>query len=272
MLGAPALIPSPSSNGLSVGPFVLHAYGLMYVVGLLAAIWITRRRWRGDPNLVYAVVVVAFPAGVLGGRLYFDITTPDQVQSGLLGPLAIWSGGLGIWGGVLAGTLAGIWVLRRRGANVAAFLDAAAPGMLVAQGIGRIGNYFNQELFGKPSSLPWALKIDAVHRPPGYEHFASFQPTFLYELIWNVSLAVVLIWIGSRRRLPAPAVFALYVGGYALARIFEELLRIDPANHVLGLRLNFFVAVGTFVAASAWLVGILTRSRATGRGVALEAA
>jgi prolipoprotein diacylglyceryl transferase len=234
-------IPSPSSSGLHLGPFFFHAYGLAYVFAVAAAILITRRRW-GDRQLVNEVALWGFPAGLIGGRIYFVITTPSQVPDHWWGPFAIWQGGLGIWGGIALGTLAGLWVLRRRGADIPKFMDAAAPALLVAQAIGRVGNYFNQELFGKPTTLPWGLKIDLAHRPPGYEQFATFQPTFLYEILWNLSLAGFLVWLGRTRRVRAPGLFALYVAGYSAFRMFEETLRIDYSNHVLGLRLNFFVA------------------------------
>ncbi len=133
-------------------------------------------------------------------------------------------------------------MLRRRGADVPAFLDAAAPGLLVAQAIGRVGNYFNQELFGRPTGLPWGLRIDPEHRPARYAASATFHPTFLYELIWNLGLAGALVWLGHRYRIRPPGLFALYVAGYSFFRIFEELLRVDPAHHILGLRLNFFLA------------------------------
>lgn len=158
------------------------------------------------------------------------------------GPLAIWKGGLGIWGGIALGTLAGLVVLHCRRADIPTFLDAAAPGLLVAQAIGRIGNYFNQELFGGPTNLPWALRIDPAHRPAGYAQYATFQPTFLYELLWNLALAGVLVWLWRRRAVRPPGLFALYVAGYSLGRIGEELLRVDPAHRILGLRLNFYVA------------------------------
>jgi prolipoprotein diacylglyceryl transferase len=147
-------------------------------------------------------------------------------------------------------------VLRRRGADIPAFLDAAAPGLLVAQAMGRIGNYFNQELFGGPTSLPWGLKIDAAHRPAHYAQYTTFHPTFLYELIWNVALAGALVWLGRRGRVRAPGLFALYVAGYSGFRIFEELLRVDPAHHFLGLRLNFFVATILCAAGLAWFARI----------------
>jgi prolipoprotein diacylglyceryl transferase len=250
-----ASIPSPSDNGFHLGPLFVHAYGLAYAVGVAAAIAVATRRWqaqRGSRALVHEVALWGFPAGIVGGRLYFLATSWDQAPHTWWGPFAIWRGGLGIWGGIAAGTLVGIWVLRRRGADVARFLDAAAPGLLVAQAIGRTGNYFNQELFGRPTDLPWGLRIDPAHRPSGYEQFATFQPTFLYELIWNVALAVGLVLLGRRRRIRAPGLFALYVAGYSGFRIFEEILRVDPAHYILGLRLNFFVSSALFVAGLAW--------------------
>jgi prolipoprotein diacylglyceryl transferase len=147
-------------------------------------------------------------------------------------------------------------VLRRRGASIPLFLDAAAPGLLVAQAIGRVGNYFNQELFGGPTTLPWGLEIAPAHRPAGYAQYATFHPTFLYELIWNLLLAGALVWLGRRRTIRAPGLFALYVAGYSFARIGEELLRVDPAHHILGLRLNLYVASILCVAGIAWFIRI----------------
>jgi prolipoprotein diacylglyceryl transferase len=172
---------------------------------------------------------------------------------------------LGIWGGIALGTAVGIWRLRRHQADVAAFLDAAAPALLVAQSIGRVGNYFNQELFGKPTSLPWALEIDVAHRPDGYERFATFHPTFLYEIVWNLALAAFLVWLGHHRRIRPPGLFALYVTGYSLFRILEERLRIDPAHHILGLRLNFYLASALTLAGAVWFA-ISQRSGSSRRG------
>src|ERR1700730_11567653 len=252
-------IPSPSSNGLHVGPLFVHAYGLAYVFAVAAAIAVTTRRWEargGDPALVREVAIWGFPAGLIGGRLYFLATSWDQVPKHWWGPFAIWSGGLGIWGGVAGGTLGGLWVLRRRHVDIASFMDAAAPGLLVAQAIGRIGNYFNQELFGEPTTLPWGLEISPSHRPAGYGSYATFHPTFLYEMIWNLLLAAALVWLGRTRNVRAPGLFALYVAGYSLARIGEELLRVDPAHHIFGLRLNFYVATILCLAGLAWFARI----------------
>jgi prolipoprotein diacylglyceryl transferase len=252
-----AAIPSPSSNVLHLGPLTVHWYGVMYAVAVLAAILVTARRWErvgGDRALVYQVALWGFPAGIVGGRLYFLATSWNEVPDHWWGPFAVWQGGLGIWGGIAAGTLAGMLVLRRHHADIPRFLDAAAPALLVAQSIGRVGNWFNQELFGGPTSLPWGLEISPAHRPAGYAHDATFHPTFLYEIVWNLGLAAGLVWLGHHRRIRPPGLFALYVAGYSLGRVGEELLRVDPAHHILGFRLNFFVAVVLFVAATTWFL------------------
>jgi prolipoprotein diacylglyceryl transferase len=264
----PAYIPSPSTNGVHIGPFFLHVYGLMYVFAVAGAILVSSRRWRkegGDPNLPYEVALWAFPAGLIGGRIYFLITTPSQVPDHWWGPFAIWPGGLGIWGGIAGGALVGLLVVRRRLSkpDVRRFMDCVAPGLLVAQSFGRVGNYFNQELFGKPSTLPWALKISPSHRPPGYMHYATFQPTFLYEIIWNLSLAAFLVWLGHHRKIRPPGLFALYVAGYSAFRLLEENLRIDYSVYVLGMRLNFWIALALFLIGVAWFI-------ATQRGVTWE--
>lgn len=202
-----ASIPSPASNGIHLGPLEVRVYGLMYLLGLFAAIAITARRWErqgGSRELVYEVALWAFPAGLIGGRLYFLATSWNEVPDHWWGPLAVWRGGLGIWGGIALGTVAGVLVLRRRGADIPRFLDAAAPALLVAQAIGRVGNYFNQELFGGPTNLPWGLEIDEAHRPDGYAAYDTFHPTFLYELSWNLGLAAALVWLGHHRQIRPP--------------------------------------------------------------------
>jgi prolipoprotein diacylglyceryl transferase len=250
-----ASIPSPSANGIHIGPLELRAYGLGYVVAIVAAVAITARRWvahGGDRDLPMQVAVWAVPAGLIGGRLYYLATSWDEVPDHWWGPFAVWKGGLGIWGGIALGTLVGIWRLRRAGVDVARFMDAAAPALLVAQAIGRVGNWFNQELFGRPTDLPWGLEIDREHRPARYAADPTFHPTFLYEIVWNLSLATALVWLGHHRTIRPPGLFALYVAGYSAFRIFEELLRVDPAHHILGLRLNFFLACTLTVAGLAW--------------------
>jgi prolipoprotein diacylglyceryl transferase len=250
-------IPSPSFNGIHVGPFEIRIYGLCYVLAVLAAVAITTRRWEaqgGSRELVQEVALWGFPAGIVGGRLYFLATSWNEVPDHWWGPFAVWKGGLGIWGGIALGTAVGIWRLRRTRVDVALFLDAAAPALLVAQAIGRVGNYFNQELYGRPTSLPWGLEIDPEHRPARYADSATFHPTFLYEIVWNLALAAFLVWLGRRRAIRPPGLFALYVAGYSAFRIFEELLRVDPAKHVLGLRLNFFLAAVLTAAGLTWFV------------------
>jgi prolipoprotein diacylglyceryl transferase len=259
-----AFIPSPPTNGFHIGPVFFHAYGLAYVFAVIAAVTITVRRWEargGGRELVYDVATWGFPAGVVGGRLYFLATSWNEIPHVWWGVFAVWSGGLGIWGGVALGTVAGIWRVRRTGASWTLFANAIAPALLVAQAIGRVGNYFNQELFGKPSTLPWALEISPAHRPAAYAHYATFQPTFLYELIWNLLLAGALVWLGRRKDIRPPGLFALYVAGYSFARIGEELLRVDPAHHILGLRLNFYVAIILCLAGIAWFVRIQRGAR-----------
>jgi prolipoprotein diacylglyceryl transferase len=261
-----AYIPSPANNGFYIGPLFFHAYGICYVFAVTAAIMITRRRWAkagGNPDIVYEVAKWGFPSGLIGARIYFLITTPSQMPDHWWGPFAIWDGGLGIWGGIAGGVAAGVWYLRKHLSwpDIYRFMTAATPSLLVAQSIGRIGNYFNQELFGKPSTLPWALKISYVHRPPGYGQYATFQPTFLYEIIWNLVLAAVLIWLDNRRKIRPPALFPLYVAGYSAFRIFEETLRIDYSVHIIGMRLNFWIALIGTLAGLFWFFRIQTRDR-----------
>jgi prolipoprotein diacylglyceryl transferase len=259
-------IPSPSANGFHIGPLFVHAYGLAYVVAVAAAVTITRRRWEahgGDREVVYDAALWGFPAGIVGARVYFIVTSWNQVPAHWWGPFAIWKGGLGIWGGIAVGTLVVLWRLRRAGLAIAPALDAAAPGLLVAQAIGRVGNYFNQELFGGPTNLPWALRIDVAHTPPGYPIGTTFQPTFLYEMIWNLLLAAALVWLGRTGKVRPLGLFALYVAGYSAFRIFEETLRIDPSHYLFGLRLNLYVAAALTLAGLVWFVWIQRSAPAT---------
>jgi prolipoprotein diacylglyceryl transferase len=255
-----ASIPSPPTNGIHLGPLFIHVYGLMYVVGISLAIYITARRWAaagGDRALVYDVALWAVPAGIIGGRIYFDLTTPFDMPHHWWGPFAVWDGGLGIWGGIALATVVGAWRVRRAGASVGVFMNAVAPALLVAQAVGRVGNYFNQELFGKPSSLPWAVHIGWAARvnsgiPAADLKYTTFQPSFLYEMIFDLALAAALVWLGHHRRIQPQGLFALYVAGYSGYRIFEESIRIDSSAYFLGLRLNFFVAITATVAGLVW--------------------
>ena len=261
-MALPAYIPSPSINSFSIGPLVIHFYALMYLVGIAAAIIITRRRWRavgGDPDLVGDVALWSVPAGIIGGRIYFDITTPMDIPHVWYGVFAVWDGGLGIWGGIFTAALVGLWRVRRAGANGALFMDAVAPALLVAQGIGRIGNYFNKELFGRPTSLPWGLEIPYQYRvsggiPERYLNAVAFQPTFLYELIFDFAWAGVLVWLGHHRKIKPPGLFALYVFGYSAYRIFEESLRIDSSVYIFGLRLNMYIATVLAIIGAIWFI------------------
>ena len=251
----PMYIPSPATNGFHVGPAFIHVYGLMYVIGITLAILITQRRWKaagGEPGLVGDVALWAVPAGIIGGRIYFDLTTPKYIPHHWYGVFAVWDGGLGIWGGIALGALVGVWRVRRHGADVGVFADCVAPALLVAQAVGRIGNYFNKELFGGPTTLPWGLQIPVAYRPPGYAAYSTFHPTFLYELIWDLALAALLVWRGHHRSIKPPGLFALYVTGYSAFRIFEESLRVDPSEHFLGLRFNMYVAIILTIAGAVW--------------------
>jgi prolipoprotein diacylglyceryl transferase len=262
-LSVPLYIPSPPINGFHLGPLYIHFYGLMYVVAITLAIIIARRRWQavgGDPALLYDVAIWAVPAGIIGGRIYFDITTPfDITPHTWWGPFAVWEGGLGVWGGIALGAAVGIWRVHRSGADWRLMGNAVAPALLVAQAIGRIGNYFNKELFGKPTTLPWGLEIPYSYRvaggiPAQDLHFATFQPSFLYELIWDLAFAAFLVWLGHHARMKPWSLFALYIAGYSGYRIFEETIRIDSSEYFLGLRLNMFVAIALTVVGLVWFV------------------
>jgi prolipoprotein diacylglyceryl transferase len=232
-------------------------YGLMLLLAIAACIGLTGLRWvrlGGEWDIVIRVAVWGVAFGIVGARIYHDITSWNEVPDEWWGPFAVWEGGLGVWGGILFGCLAGAFVIRRAGQSVRLFADAVAPGLLVAQGIGRLGNWFNQELFGKPTSLPWGLEIDEQHRPVQYVTSTTFHPTFLYELIYDVTLAGALIVVGSRFRIRPPALFSLYVSVYTLGRTFEELLRVDPSHHLGGQRLNFWVSIAVFACSTAFFV------------------
>jgi prolipoprotein diacylglyceryl transferase len=253
-----AFIPSPHSGTIDVGPLTIHMYGLMLLLAIAACIVLTGVRWTrrgGDWDLILRVAVWGVAFGIVGARAYHDLTNWSEVSSPKWkGIFAVWEGGLGVWGGILLGSLAGAVVVWRSGARVRDFMDAVAPGLLLAQGIGRWGNWFNQELYGKPTDQPWGLKIDFEHRVSGYENSETFQPTFLYEFVYDVVGVGLLLALDRFFRFRPPALFALYVSYYTFGRFFEELLRIDPAHHFLGLRLNAWVAAVVFVVSTAFFI------------------
>jgi len=260
-----AYLPSPPSPYLSVGPLMLHWYALMVILGVIAAVLIGQRRWAargGAKTMVTDVAVIAVPFGIVGGRLYHVITSWQLYFGPGARPveaLYIWQGGLGIWGAVAGGAL-GAWIAaRRRGIDFAAFADAVAPGLLVGQAIGRIGCWFNQELYGRPTSLPWGLAIDPAHRPPDSVDQPYYQPTFAYEALWDLAAAGLIVWGQRRFGLNRGRVFALYVASYTAGRGWIETLRVDPANHILGVRLNVWTSVVLFLAAVAYLIARRTR-------------
>jgi len=256
-----ASIPSPSQGVWNLGPIPIRAYALCIIAGIVVAVWWGNRRYverGGQKGAITDIAIWAVPFGIVGGRLYHVITDHQLYfgpgGAGLGAALRIWDGGLGIWGAVTLGAL-GAWIgARRAGLLLPPIADAIAPGIALAQAIGRWGNYFNQELFGSPTSLPWGLEIDPAHRPVGYEQFATFHPTFLYESLWLIGVAAVVVWADRRFRMGHGRAFALYVLLYCTGRLWIEALRIDEANHIMGLRLNIWTAVLVGIGALAYLV------------------
>jgi prolipoprotein diacylglyceryl transferase len=241
-----ASIPSPSSGSLSLGPLDLRGYGLMIALGVLAAVWLGQRRWAdkgGDPEEIVTIAMFAVPAGLVGARIYHVMTDWQAYQGRWVDVVKIWEGGLGIPGGMALGVVVGLLVAHRRGIRIPVILDAVVPALPLAQAIGRWGNWFNQELFGRPTDLPWGLEIDPARRPPEYADQATFHPTFLYESMWNLALCVFLIWLNRTGRLRPGYLLGAYVGGYFLARLGLEMLRVDPASLVLGIRVNIWVSL-----------------------------
>ena len=255
-----ASLPSPSGGTIDLGPLSIHAYGLMIAIGVIASVRLLGARMvaKGVGTLddANSIAVWGVVGGVIGARLYHVATDWSKFENNLGNIPKIWNGGLGIPGGLLLGAAAGIWAARRRGISISGVLASAAPAIPLAQGIGRWGNWFNQELFGKPTTLPWGLRIDAAHRPAEYASFTTFQPTFLYESLANLALAGLLVLIDRRKKIRRGHLFAMYVMGYGLIRFVVEGMRIDEAHHLGGLRWNQWVALaaiaipGVYVAVS----------------------
>lgn len=270
-----ASIPSPSSGVIHIGPLAIHAYGLMIALGVVASVWLAGRRLEaagaGSRDDFTNIAMWGVAAGVVGARLYYIITDKSQPWKEPSRWPKIWEGGLGIPGGLILGALVGLWAAKRRGISMSATLTAGAPAIPLAQAIGRWGNWFNQELFGKPTTLPWGLRIDAAHLPAGYPPGTLFHPTFLYESLWNFALCGVLLQIEKRVRLRPGRLMAIYVVGYSIGRFWVEGLRIDPANQGGSWRLNQWVAVVAGLLATIYLLLDAKRHRYDEPGLATDA-
>jgi prolipoprotein diacylglyceryl transferase len=258
----PQYIPSPGQGVWHIGPLPIRAYALCIIAGIVVAVWLGDRRWiarGGRAGQIGDIAIWAVPFGIVGGRLYHVITDNGLYFGAGKNPVAalyIWQGGLGIWGAIALGGVGAYIGARREGVRFPPLADALAPGIALAQAVGRWGNYFNQELFGRPTTLPWGLKIDQAHRPAGNERFATFHPTYLYESIWDVGVALLVIWADRRFRLGHGRAFALYVAAYCAGRGWIEYLRIDPveANNVFGLRLNVWTSIVLFTLSVGYFV------------------
>ena len=253
-----ASIPSPSRNIIEIGPLDIRIYGLMIALGVIVAVWFIGWRMQQrsmNPEIAISLAWVAVPAGLIGARLYHVITDwrsfSDEDRWGDV--YKIWEGGLGIPGAIIAGVIAAAVLCKMQGWSLAQILDIAAPTLLAAQAIGRLGNWFNQELFGRPTDLPWGLEIDQVNRPADYFTDTTFHPTFLYEALWMLALMGLLLWLDKLRKLPVGHLFALYVLGYASGRIWIEFLRVDPAYELAGVRVNVWVMSALWLGAVAYM-------------------
>jgi prolipoprotein diacylglyceryl transferase len=259
-------IPSPSTGVIYLGPLPLRAYSLFIILGIFVAIWLGNKRWiakGGKPGQVSDVAIFAVPFGIIGGRIYHVATDWEKYfgsGQNWIDALKIWNGGLGIWGAILFGGV-GAWIgCKYYKIYLPPFADAIAPGIIFAQAIGRVGNYFNQELFGRPTDLAWGLEIAEKFRPQGFESFATFHPTFLYEIIWNVLIGFGLIYLDRKYKIGHGRLFALYVSLYSLGRLFIENLRIDEARLILGFRFNVFTSLVVIVGGLIYFV-ISNRSK-----------
>ena len=259
-------IPSPSSGALHIGDLQLRAYGFLIALGVVAAVWLAQRRApsRGiEPEHVQAVAFGSVLAGLIGARLYHVLTSWSSFSDRPGDIVKVWHGGLGVPGGLLAGVVVGVLLAKRRGVVGVDMLDVCVPSLALGQAIGRIGNWFNQELFGRPTSLPWGLEIDVEHRPARYADQPTFHPAFLYESLWNFALVAVLIYVDRKHRLARGHLIGVYLVGYGVGRLWIEALRIDPAGHLFGVRVNIWVSLLAIAAGIVTIVrGLRTRSGA----------
>ncbi|WP_326955022.1 prolipoprotein diacylglyceryl transferase [Amycolatopsis sp. NBC_01286] len=268
-----ATIPSPDRGVWHLGIIPIRAYALCIIAGIIVAIWWGERRWvarGGTKGTIIDMAVYAVPFGLVGGRLYHVITDPELYFTEGKNPwnaFAIWDGGLGIWGAIALGAVGALIACRRKGVPLPAMADAIAPGIIVAQAIGRLGNYFNQELYGAHTDLPWGLEVYQRFNPDDPENLLNgvatghiplpespVHPTFLYELIWNLLIAGLIVWADRKFKLGHGRVFALYVAGYTVGRGWIEMMRTDTANHILGLRVNVWTSILLFLAAVIYFV------------------
>lgn len=248
-------IPSPNQNVIQLGASQLRAYGLMLALGVLAATKIATVRWKrrgGAPKVIGEIVVPVVIGGVIGARIYHLFTGYKWSRDGVAAAFEIWRGGLSIWGAVAGGLLALVVLARVKHLDVLALADAIAPGVAIAQAIGRWGNWFNQELFGRPTRLPWALEIDRAHRPRGYARYTTFHPTFLYESLWCLIVFATIIVVERRFAVRRGQAFALYIAMYTFGRAWFEALRIDDASRLFGVRFNLLLSIVLCIASSAW--------------------
>lgn len=260
----PYSIPSPSDGVIDLGPLPLHLYGLMIALGVVAAVWVGEReavRLGQSRQAFTSAATWGVVAGIIGSRLYHVATSWENFQNNLGDIPKMWQGGLGVPGGLFAGVVVGLWRARRLGASVSTIATAAAPTIPLAQAIGRWGNWWNQELYGRPTDLPWALEIDPKYRPAESPNIATYHPTFLYESLYNLALCGALLWIGRHVRLKPGRLLAVWVAGYAFGRFWIEGLRIDPAKAGGGLRLNQWTAIIAFVLAVGFMVVFGLRDR-----------